>query len=96
MFRIHLAKLKLDKPLEYYSERMAALTPGFAGDESSLNNCSPSLCRGFVILKQELDMWSLHMPGASLRCSGDATGHAAALAACGCSAGSCLLALIAC
>ena len=34
MFRIHLAKLKLDKPLEYYSERMAALTPGFAGDES--------------------------------------------------------------
>ena len=33
MFRIHLAKLKLDKPLEYYSERMAALTPGFAGDE---------------------------------------------------------------
>eukprot|EP00891_Asterochloris_glomerata_P002430 jgi/Astpho2/2430/e_gw1.00044.20.1_t len=31
MFRIHLAKLKLDKPLEYYSERMAALTPGFAG-----------------------------------------------------------------
>lgn len=31
IFRIHLAKLKLDKPVEYFSERMAALTPGFAG-----------------------------------------------------------------
>lgn len=31
IFRIHLAKLKLDKPVEYFSERLAALTPGFAG-----------------------------------------------------------------
>lgn len=31
IFRIHLAKLKLDKPMEHYSERLAALTPGFAG-----------------------------------------------------------------
>lgn len=31
IFRIHLAKLKLEKPVEYFSERMAALTPGFAG-----------------------------------------------------------------
>eukprot|EP01025_Chloroclados_australasicus_P059153 TRINITY_DN7469_c0_g1_i1.p1 TRINITY_DN7469_c0_g1~~TRINITY_DN7469_c0_g1_i1.p1 ORF type:complete len:807 (+),score=137.38 TRINITY_DN7469_c0_g1_i1:792-3212(+) len=31
IFRVHLAKVKLDKPLEYYSERLAALTPGFAG-----------------------------------------------------------------
>ena len=31
VFRIHLAQLKLDKPLEYFSERLAALTPGFAG-----------------------------------------------------------------
>ena len=26
-----MAKLRLDKPVQYYSERMAALTPGFAG-----------------------------------------------------------------
>lgn len=31
IFRIHLDKLKLEKPIEYFSERMAALTPGFAG-----------------------------------------------------------------
>lgn len=31
IFRIHLSKLRLDKPIEYYSERIAALTPGFAG-----------------------------------------------------------------
>lgn len=31
IFRIHLAKLKLDRPMEHYSERLAALTPGFAG-----------------------------------------------------------------
>ena len=31
IFRIHLAKLKLDEPVEFYSERLAALTPGFAG-----------------------------------------------------------------
>lgn len=31
IFRIHLAKLKLDKPVEFFSERLAALSPGFAG-----------------------------------------------------------------
>ncbi|KAH7416190.1 hypothetical protein KP509_14G079600 [Ceratopteris richardii] len=31
IFRIYLKKLKLDKPATYYSERLAALTPGFAG-----------------------------------------------------------------
>ena len=31
IFRIHLAKLKLDKEVGHYSERLAALTPGFAG-----------------------------------------------------------------
>ena len=31
IFRIHLAKLKLDAPIPHYSERLAALTPGFAG-----------------------------------------------------------------
>lgn len=31
IFRVHLSKIKLDKAMEYYSERLAALTPGFAG-----------------------------------------------------------------
>lgn len=31
IFRIYLQKLKLDKEATYYSERLAALTPGFAG-----------------------------------------------------------------
>eukprot|EP01026_Neomeris_dumetosa_P021676 TRINITY_DN1889_c0_g1_i1.p1 TRINITY_DN1889_c0_g1~~TRINITY_DN1889_c0_g1_i1.p1 ORF type:complete len:847 (-),score=172.02 TRINITY_DN1889_c0_g1_i1:423-2813(-) len=31
IFRVHLSKVKLDKPLDFYSERLAALTPGFAG-----------------------------------------------------------------
>ncbi|KAK9805904.1 hypothetical protein WJX73_003524 [Symbiochloris irregularis] len=31
IFRIHLAKLRLDKAMDHYSERLAALTPGFAG-----------------------------------------------------------------
>jgi AFG3 family protein len=29
--RIHLAKIKLDKPLDFYAPRLAALTPGFTG-----------------------------------------------------------------
>lgn len=31
IFQVHLAKLKLDKVATFYSERLAALTPGFAG-----------------------------------------------------------------
>ena len=31
IFQIHLRKLKLEHPMSYFSERMAALTPGFAG-----------------------------------------------------------------
>lgn len=31
IFRIYLNKLKLDEDPSYYSERLAALTPGFAG-----------------------------------------------------------------
>ena len=31
IFRVHLNKIKLDKPIEHYSDRLAALTPGFAG-----------------------------------------------------------------
>lgn len=28
IFKVHLGHIKLDQPVEYYSERMAALTPG--------------------------------------------------------------------
>jgi AFG3 family protein len=31
IFRVHLKKIRLDKPIDHYSERLAALTPGFAG-----------------------------------------------------------------
>eukprot|EP01025_Chloroclados_australasicus_P061646 TRINITY_DN8104_c0_g1_i4.p1 TRINITY_DN8104_c0_g1~~TRINITY_DN8104_c0_g1_i4.p1 ORF type:complete len:688 (-),score=79.63 TRINITY_DN8104_c0_g1_i4:322-2385(-) len=31
IFRVHLKTLKMDKPLEEYSQRLAALTPGFSG-----------------------------------------------------------------
>lgn len=31
IFRVHLKALKLAKPTEFYSERLAALTPGFSG-----------------------------------------------------------------
>jgi AFG3 family protein len=31
IFRVHLAKIRLDAPVDAYSERLAALTPGFAG-----------------------------------------------------------------
>ncbi|CAI5970488.1 unnamed protein product [Closterium sp. NIES-64] len=31
IFRIYLSRVRLDKEVEFYSQRMAALTPGFAG-----------------------------------------------------------------
>ncbi len=31
IFRVHLAKLKLARPADYYAERLAALTPGMSG-----------------------------------------------------------------
>jgi SpoVK/Ycf46/Vps4 family AAA+-type ATPase len=31
IFRVHLARITLDKDVGFYSERLAALTPGFAG-----------------------------------------------------------------
>jgi AFG3 family protein len=30
-YRVHLGKLKLKQPVEFYSERLAALTPGMSG-----------------------------------------------------------------
>eukprot|EP01024_Parvocaulis_polyphysoides_P057283 TRINITY_DN6086_c0_g1_i3.p1 TRINITY_DN6086_c0_g1~~TRINITY_DN6086_c0_g1_i3.p1 ORF type:complete len:797 (-),score=139.82 TRINITY_DN6086_c0_g1_i3:767-3157(-) len=31
IFKVHLSQIKLNKPIKFYSERLAALTPGFAG-----------------------------------------------------------------
>ena len=31
IFRVHLGKIKLDAAIAHYSERLAALTPGFRG-----------------------------------------------------------------
>jgi AFG3 family protein len=31
IFQVHLQKIKLDAPISHYSERLAALTPGFSG-----------------------------------------------------------------
>ena len=31
IFSVHLAKIKIEKEIEYYKQRLAALTPGFAG-----------------------------------------------------------------
>ena len=41
IFRIHLAKLKLSKPVDYFSERLAALTPSFAG-RTTVSKFTPS------------------------------------------------------
>ena len=39
IFRVHLAKIALDGPVDHYSERLAALTPGFAGADIA-NMCN--------------------------------------------------------
>ena len=31
IFQVHLGRIKLDAPISHYSERLAALTPGFSG-----------------------------------------------------------------
>lgn len=31
IFKIHLRSLKLEKPIEFFSEKLATLTPGFSG-----------------------------------------------------------------
>ena len=39
IFRVHLASIVLDGPVDHYSERLAALTPGFAGADIA-NMCN--------------------------------------------------------
>jgi hypothetical protein len=44
IFRVHLANLKLDQPVEYYSQRMAALTPGAHLAPCCGATLSPAFC----------------------------------------------------
>ncbi|KAK9810016.1 hypothetical protein WJX72_003395 [[Myrmecia] bisecta] len=55
IFRVHLAKLKLAKPVDFFSERLAALTPGFAGADIA-NVCNEAALIAARSLKTEVHM----------------------------------------
>eukprot|EP00793_Prasinoderma_coloniale_P002466 PRCOL_00001948-RA len=55
IFRVHLGKIKLDKDLSYYSERLAALTPGFAGADIA-NVCNEAALMAARHAKDAVDM----------------------------------------
>eukprot|EP00210_Caulerpa_lentillifera_P008488 g8097.t1 len=55
IFRVHLAKVKLHNPLEYYSERLAALTPGFSGADIA-NVCNEAALIAARTARTDVDM----------------------------------------
>uniref|UniRef100_A0A061RH61 AFG3 family protein n=1 Tax=Tetraselmis sp. GSL018 TaxID=582737 RepID=A0A061RH61_9CHLO len=55
IFRVHLAKLKLSQPVEFFSERLAALTPGFAGADIA-NVCNEAALIAARADKIEVEM----------------------------------------
>ncbi|KAJ7523659.1 hypothetical protein O6H91_18G057500 [Diphasiastrum complanatum] len=55
IFRIYLQKLKLDHAVTYYSQRMAALTPGFAGADIA-NVCNEAALMAARNDKTEITM----------------------------------------
>lgn len=55
IFRVHLAKIKLDQPVEFYSERLAALTPGFAGADIA------NVCNEAALIAARTDKTSVGM-----------------------------------
>ena len=55
MSRVHLAKLKLVKPVEFYSERLAALTPGMSGADIA-NICNEAALVAARTEKEAVDM----------------------------------------
>ena len=61
IFRVHLAKLKLDKAPTYYSERLAALTPGFAGADIA-NVCNEAAL--FAARKEDKQITMEHFEAA--------------------------------
>jgi len=55
IFKVHLQRLKLSKPLEHYSERLAALTPGFSGADIA-NVCNEAALHAARQTKASIDM----------------------------------------
>eukprot|EP00877_Chromochloris_zofingiensis_P003312 jgi/Chrzof1/12982/Cz07g15070.t1 len=55
IFRVHLAHLKLTLPLDEYSERLAALTPGFSGADIA-NVCNEAALIAARANKESVDM----------------------------------------
>ena len=55
IFRVHLRKIKLDKPIDHYSERLAALTPGFAGADIA------NVCNEAALIAARADKHAISM-----------------------------------
>jgi AFG3 family protein len=55
IFRVHLKKIKLDQEIEHYSERLAALTPGFAGADIA------NVCNEAALIAARTDKTSVGM-----------------------------------
>jgi len=55
IFRVHLAKLKLAKAIDFYSERLAALTPGMSGADIA-NVCNEAALYAARHNKDAVDM----------------------------------------
>ncbi|WIA42805.1 hypothetical protein OEZ86_008742 [Tetradesmus obliquus] len=56
IFRVYLSKLKLEKALEHYSERLAALTPGFSGADIA------NVCNEAALVAARASVASVTMP----------------------------------
>eukprot|EP00798_Chlamydomonas_sp_ICE-L_P003917 gene3917-13990_t len=52
LLRVHLGNLKLAKPIEFYSERLAALTPGMAGADVA-NICNEAALKSICMVDFE-------------------------------------------
>ncbi|MEW5297394.1 MAG: hypothetical protein WDW36_000604 [Sanguina aurantia] len=55
IFRVHLAKIKLTKAVEFYSERLSALTPGMAGADIA-NVCNEAALVAARANKESVDL----------------------------------------
>eukprot|EP00798_Chlamydomonas_sp_ICE-L_P002036 gene2036-18268_t len=55
IFKVHLGRLKLARPVEYYSERLAALSPGMAGADIA-NICNEAALVAARHNKKSVDM----------------------------------------
>ncbi|PNG99835.1 ATP-dependent zinc metalloprotease FTSH 8, mitochondrial, partial [Tetrabaena socialis] len=55
IFRVHLAKLKLTRHADFYSERLAALTPGMSGADIT-NVCNEAALHAVRSSMESVDM----------------------------------------